>query len=171
MVHPSQSNPNQARDSSQEQVCPSQISKLQSIEKPKTSERHPKMEVANRIVSAAVRAVNNNTVISVCLVGSFVALGVRSVNQQKNIEALEAEKDSLIKSNKAMKKAMWDWKQQLFAEADTHEALVPLSRLKAIYGEAPIARNGISFFPLKQCIDAFKWLGEFEGSISLRKRL
>lgn len=103
------------------------------------------MEVANRIANAVIRAVNNNTVINVCLVGSFVALGVRSVNQQKYIEALEAEKDSLVKSNKAMKKTMWDWKQQLFAESESHEALVPLARLKAIYGEAPIARNGIFF--------------------------
>ncbi|XP_015885674.2 uncharacterized protein LOC107421052 [Ziziphus jujuba] len=99
------------------------------------------MEVANRIANAVIRAVNNNTVINVCLVGSFVALGVRSVNQQKYIEALEAEKDSLVKSNKAMKKTMWDWKQQLFAESESHEALIPLARLKAIYGEAPIARN------------------------------
>ncbi|KAH7524517.1 hypothetical protein FEM48_Zijuj06G0127800 [Ziziphus jujuba var. spinosa] len=91
------------------------------------------MEVANRIANAVIRAVNNNTVINVCLVGSFVALGVRSVNQQKYIEALEAEKDSLVKSNKAMKKTMWDWKQQLFAESESHEALVPLARLKAIY--------------------------------------
>lgn len=59
------------------------------------------------------------------------------MNQQKDIEALEAEKDSLRKSNKAMKKTMWDWKQQLFAEAESDAALVPLARLKAIYGEAP----------------------------------
>lgn len=112
------------------------------------------MEAANRIVNAAIRAVNNNAVINVCLVGSFVALGVRSLNQQKYIEALEAEKDSLVKSNKAMKKAMWDWKQQLFAEAESHEALVPLARLKAIYGEAPVARNGtyFSFFCLEYSV-------------------
>lgn len=96
-----------------------------------------KMEFANRLVGAAMRATNNNTVINVCLVGSFLALSVRSMNQQKDIEALEAEKDSLRKSNKAMKKTMWDWKQQLFAEAESDAALVPLARLKAIYGEAP----------------------------------
>ncbi|KAF2296733.1 hypothetical protein GH714_001509 [Hevea brasiliensis] len=32
---------------------------------------------------------------------------------------------------------MWDWKQQLFAEADSDAALVPLARLKSIYGEVP----------------------------------
>ncbi|KAJ9167085.1 hypothetical protein P3X46_021762 [Hevea brasiliensis] len=95
------------------------------------------MEFANRLVGAAMRASNNNTVINVCLVGSFVVLSVRSVSQQKDIEALEAEKDSLIKSNKALKKTMWDWKQQLFAEADSDAALVPLARLKSIYGEVP----------------------------------
>lgn len=95
------------------------------------------MEFANRVMSAAIKATNNNAVINVGLVGSFVVLAVRSLNQQRDIEALEAQKDSLTHSNKAMKKAMWEWKQQLFAEASsTDTALVPLTRLKAIYGEA-----------------------------------
>lgn len=92
-----------------------------------------------------MKAANNNTVIDVCLVGSFLALCYRSVTQQKDIEALEAEKNSLIRSNKAMKKAMWDWKQQLFAEASSESALVPLSRLKVIYGEAPAPQTGTLF--------------------------
>ena len=100
------------------------------------------MELANKVVSTVTKAANNNTVISVCLVGSFLALSVRSVNQQRDIEAMEAEKESLTKSNKAMKKAMWDWKQQLFAEASTDSALIPLARLKAIYGEAPASQIG-----------------------------
>ncbi|XP_034675099.1 uncharacterized protein LOC117906234 isoform X1 [Vitis riparia] len=91
------------------------------------------MEWGNRVMSIAGRAANNNTVINVLLVGSFAALTVRSVNQQRNIEALEAEKESLVKTNKALKKTVWDWKQQLFAEPQP----VPLARLKAIYGEAP----------------------------------
>jgi hypothetical protein len=95
------------------------------------------MEVANKLVSAGMRAANNSRVISVCLVGSFIALSARSVKQQNEIEALEAEKASLIKSNKATKQTMWDWKQQLYAEAATDSALVPLARLKSIYGEAP----------------------------------
>lgn len=96
-----------------------------------------KMEVANKLVSAGMRAANNSTVVSVCLVGSFIALSARSVKQQNEIEALEAEKASLIKSNKATKQTMWDWKQQLYAEAATDSPLVPLARLKAICGEAP----------------------------------
>ncbi|XP_050213397.1 uncharacterized protein LOC126664588 [Mercurialis annua] len=95
------------------------------------------MEFVSRSVSLAVRAANSDAVIGVCLVGAFAALGLRSANQQKNIEALEAEKDSLLKSNKAIKKTMWDWKQQLFAEAESGAALVPLARLKAIYGDGP----------------------------------
>ncbi|XP_062098063.1 uncharacterized protein LOC133803937 [Humulus lupulus] len=100
------------------------------------------MEAVNRIVNAATRAANNNTVLNVCLVGSFVVLCIRSVNQQKDIEALEAQKDSLINSNKAIKKSIWEWKQKLYAEAESDSPLVPLSRLKAIYGEAPIPQNG-----------------------------
>ncbi|CAK7346984.1 unnamed protein product [Dovyalis caffra] len=100
------------------------------------------MDFANRLVAAVTKAANNNTVINVCLVGSFLALAQRSLNQQKNIEALEAEKDSLVKLNKTMKKTIWDWKQQLFSEAETGSALVPLARLRAIYGEAPPPQTG-----------------------------
>ncbi|XP_013590566.1 uncharacterized protein BNAC06G01780D isoform X3 [Brassica napus] len=49
--------------------------------------------------------------------------------RNKNAE----QKDSLFKSNKEMKVTMWHWKQQLFA--DTSTVVVPLSTLKAIYGE------------------------------------
>ena len=95
------------------------------------------MEFVNRIVETARKASNNNTVINVCLVASFAVLAGRSLDQQKTIEALEAEKESLVKSNKAIRKTIWDWKQQLYAEASSDDALVPLARLKAIYGEAP----------------------------------
>ncbi|CAB4266943.1 unnamed protein product [Prunus armeniaca] len=100
------------------------------------------MEFVDKAVSAATRAAKNNTVINVCLVGSFIALSVRSVKQQNDIKSLEAEKASLIKSNKGAKQTMWDWKQQLYAEASSTDAavLVPLARLKAIYGEAPVAQ-------------------------------
>lgn len=97
------------------------------------------MEFVHKIVDAAMRAMNNNTVIDICLLASFATMGIRSVNQQKVIEVLEAEKESLVKSNKAMRNVMWDWKLQLFAEASTDSALVPLSSLRAIYGEAPAA--------------------------------
>lgn len=95
------------------------------------------MEFANRIVDVARRAANNNTVINVCLVSSFAIMATRSLNQQNTIEALEAEKESLIKSNKSIRNTIWDWKQKLYAEASTDSALVPLARLKAIYGDAP----------------------------------
>lgn len=108
---------------------------------PENPRSETKMEVLNKLAKAA----NNNTVLNVCLVGSFIVLTVRSVNQQKDIEALEAQKDSLIKSNKAMKKSIWEWKQKLFAEAESDSPLVPLARLKAIYGEAPIAQTGTLF--------------------------
>ena len=45
-----------------------------------------------------------------------------------------------------MKKTMWDWKQQLFeeaeAEAEANIILVPLARLKAIYGEVTSPPTG-----------------------------
>ncbi|GMH21615.1 hypothetical protein Nepgr_023457 [Nepenthes gracilis] len=96
------------------------------------------MDLATRAANMATRLINSNTFMNIFLIGSFAALSVRSVNQQKDIEALEAEKVSLIKSNKAMKMVMWDWKQQLFSEASSSpdSAIVPLARLKVIYGEA-----------------------------------
>ncbi|KAK6645831.1 hypothetical protein PHAVU_L001676 [Phaseolus vulgaris] len=95
------------------------------------------MEFVNRIVDIAARAANNNTFINVCLLASFATLGVRSMNQQWTIEALEAEKESLAKSNKSIRRTIWNWKQQLYAEASTDSSVVPLARLKAIYGEGP----------------------------------
>ncbi|XP_052203476.1 uncharacterized protein LOC127808851 [Diospyros lotus] len=115
------------------------------------------MEWASRAAGAVARASSNNTLVNVVLGGVFVALGVRSVKQQMDIEALEAEKDSLSKSNKAMKKAMWEWKQQLFAEASSPDtALVPLSRLKLIYGESPAT--------LQSTVDAGKGDGKSAAS-------
>ncbi|GLT85047.1 hypothetical protein SLE2022_032490 [Rubroshorea leprosula] len=95
------------------------------------------MEIANKLVELATRAASNNVVIDVFLVTSFAALCARLVNQQNNIQIPEAEKESLIKANKAMIKTMSDWKQQLFAKAAPVSSLVPLATLKANYGEAP----------------------------------
>lgn len=97
------------------------------------------MDMATKFLRTLTNASNNKTLINVCLVVSFGALSARSIKQQREIEALEAEKDSLLNSNKALKKSMWDWKQQLFAEASSESALVPLARIKAIYGEVPIS--------------------------------
>ncbi|XP_049344821.1 uncharacterized protein LOC125809204 isoform X2 [Solanum verrucosum] len=93
------------------------------------------MELASKVGDAVSKALNSNKVLNVVLMSAFGLLCLRSVQQQKNMEVLEAEKDSLLNSNKAMKKTMWDWKQQLFAEADLPNPLIPLSKLKAIYGE------------------------------------
>ncbi|CAN6909443.1 unnamed protein product, partial [Brassica oleracea] len=93
--------------------------------------------MANKIAMLVSEAMNSNAVINTCLGVSFVVLGVRSDKQQKYVEALQEQKDSLSKSNKEMKVQMWEWKQQLFAEAASAatSAVVPLSTLKAIYGE------------------------------------
>ncbi|CAN4119610.1 unnamed protein product [Withania somnifera] len=93
------------------------------------------MELANRVGDAVNKALNSNKVLNMVLLGAFGLLCARSVQQQRNMEVLEAEKESLLNSNKAMKKAMWDWKQQLFSEAALPNPLIPLSKLKAIYGE------------------------------------
>ncbi|CAN8321202.1 unnamed protein product [Cochlearia groenlandica] len=96
--------------------------------------------MANKIAMFLSEAMNNNAVINTCLGVSLVVLGLRSDKQQKYVESLLEQKDSLLKSNKAMKIAMWEWKQQLFAEAVSagDSAVVPLSTLKAIYGEATV---------------------------------
>ncbi|VFQ75537.1 unnamed protein product [Cuscuta campestris] len=99
-------------------------------------------------IAAANKAASSNTVVNAFLLSIFGALSARSFKQQRNIEALEAEKNSLVESNKSMRKTMWDWKQQLYAEAESlsSHALVPLSKLKAIYGDQesaspPLARS------------------------------
>ncbi|KAK8507739.1 hypothetical protein V6N13_140486 [Hibiscus sabdariffa] len=66
------------------------------------------MKFVNKLAALATRAANNNVVIDVCLVTSFAVIGIRSLNQQNLIESLEAERDSLMKTNKAMKKTRWD---------------------------------------------------------------
>lgn len=91
-------------------------------------------QLITKAMDIAKRAGNSNIVINSFLFASFVALSVRSMNQQKEIGALEEVKDSLVKSNKAVRKTIWDWKQQLYADAALDGAVVPLSKLKAIYG-------------------------------------
>ncbi|CAG7868243.1 unnamed protein product [Brassica rapa] len=94
--------------------------------------------MANKIAMLVSEAMNKNAVINTCLGVSFVVLGLRSDKQQKYVEALQEQKDSLFKSNKEMKVTMWHRKQQLFAEATSagpSTVVVPLSTLKAIYSE------------------------------------
>ncbi|RZC94520.1 hypothetical protein C5167_026251 [Papaver somniferum] len=103
------------------------------------------MEWARKAVGVVESASSNNKVINVFLVGVFGALCYRSVNQQKLIEALEVEKSALLQTNKSLKKSMWDWKQSLFADAsDDESSPLSLSKLKIIYGEAPISQQGIA---------------------------
>ncbi|XP_047323797.1 uncharacterized protein LOC124927438 [Impatiens glandulifera] len=99
------------------------------------------MELPERVANLVRRAASSNVVLNSALIGVFAVLTARSYIQQKDIAVLEAQKQSLVISNKAMKKTIWDWKQQLFseAEASSDKSLIPLSRLKAIYGEAPAA--------------------------------
>jgi hypothetical protein len=97
-----------------------------------------RIEAMERLRSALNRAATNNTVINVLLAGCFGLLVFRSVRQQKDIEILEAERNSLLKANKAIKTTIWNSKQDLYADATSNSqtALIPLSKLKAIYGDA-----------------------------------
>jgi hypothetical protein len=74
-------------------------------------------------------------VVSALLLGSFVALGWRSEEQQREIEGLEAEKKSLRAANAAMSTAMWGWREELFSLASTPSSPISASRLRHIYGE------------------------------------
>ncbi|KAL8482153.1 hypothetical protein ACS0TY_028349 [Phlomoides rotata] len=98
----------------------------------------------DQAISLLNRAVNSNAVVNTCLAGVFAVLSVRSWAQEQTIKVLEEEKDSLLKSNKGMKNAMWEWKQALYAEAeaDPKKALVPLSTIKSIYGDVVTPNSG-----------------------------
>ncbi|KAL5211284.1 hypothetical protein ABZP36_022131 [Zizania latifolia] len=80
-------------------------------------------------------AENREKVISALLLGSFVALGVRSWEQQLEIEDLEAKKSSIRATNTAMSSAMWAWREELFALAAAPSPPISASRLRDIYGE------------------------------------
>ncbi|KAM0070800.1 hypothetical protein Hdeb2414_s0001g00017441 [Helianthus debilis subsp. tardiflorus] len=97
------------------------------------------MELGKKAVEFANRAASNDTVVNVFLVGAFAGLTVRSFNQQRHIEMLESQRDSLVKSNKSMRQTIWDWKQKLYADAEADKKpVVPLSKLKSIYGEVAL---------------------------------
>ncbi|KAH7657476.1 hypothetical protein IHE45_17G024700 [Dioscorea alata] len=80
---------------------------------------------------------NKDRVVSLFLVGAFAVLGFRSAAQQRQIEILEDEKESLRNGNKAMSTTMWEWRQSLFAlaESDPLSFPIPLARLRSIYSE------------------------------------
>ncbi|KAF5198964.1 hypothetical protein FRX31_011451 [Thalictrum thalictroides] len=108
------------------------------------------MQWASKAMDTVMRASNNNIVINTFLIGTFTALSIRSLNQQRDIETLETEKNSLLKTNKDMMKSMWEWKQQLFAEAGVEGSPVSLSKLKTIYGEATIDPQGLGGAPVSE---------------------
>ncbi|KAG0498124.1 hypothetical protein HPP92_002815 [Vanilla planifolia] len=70
-------------------------------------------------------------IINLFLVASFAALSWRSFRQQKEIDALEAEKAALQSGNKAISTSMWAWRDHLFqvAEDDPSRAPISLDRL------------------------------------------
>lgn len=108
-----------------------------------------------RISNALNRAANNNGLINVLLVGCFGLLSVRSLKQQKDIEALEAHRNTLLNDNKSMKAVIWNSKQQLYADAtsNSQDSVVPLSKLKTIYGESAVSPSlfceySVSFYTM-----------------------
>ncbi|KAL6606653.1 hypothetical protein ACP70R_042306 [Stipagrostis hirtigluma subsp. patula] len=92
------------------------------------------MEAALRGVRGKL-AEHRERVISALLLGSFVALGWRSSEQQREIDGLEAEKSALRAANASMSSAMWAWREELFALAAAPSPPISAARLRHIYGE------------------------------------
>ncbi|KAJ3683632.1 hypothetical protein LUZ60_013859 [Juncus effusus] len=90
---------------------------------------------------------HRENVVHVLLLGSFVALGFRSSEQQKEIDALEAEKAKLRSENAANSAAMWSVRESLFRlseEESGRPVIISASRLRAIYGEEePAAASSV----------------------------
>lgn len=97
----------------------------------------------NRVIGFVNKAASNNTVVNCFLGFTFVALSVRSLNQQKCIETLETQNESLLKSNKAIKKTIWDWKQQLYSQSQNPDSVFPVDNIKTIFGDAPTPPPGM----------------------------
>ena len=104
------------------------------------------MEVGSRVINFLGKKDN---VVHLFLAGAFVALGFRSASQQNEIDKLETDRDSLRSRNKAMQNTMWEWRQNLFnlAASDPSDFPIPLSRLRAIYGDEDQADPAASFNP------------------------
>ncbi|KAL9252331.1 hypothetical protein AKJ16_DCAP02678 [Drosera capensis] len=95
--------------------------------------------LASRASTLATRILNSNTFINICLLASFATLSARSSAQQKQIQALETQKEALIRSNKEMKRTVWGWKQQLYADAE----VAGMDRIKAVFGDSvAVAASG-----------------------------
>ncbi|KAL6839644.1 hypothetical protein ACP4OV_030583 [Aristida adscensionis] len=96
------------------------------------------MEAALRGVRG-VLSEHREKVVSALLLGSFVALGWRSSEQQREIDGLEADKSALRAANSAMSATMWAWREELFALAAAPSPPISASRLRRIYGEEDVA--------------------------------
>ncbi|XP_064944459.1 uncharacterized protein LOC135596286 isoform X1 [Musa acuminata AAA Group] len=97
------------------------------------------MEALRWLLSVAKKKEN---VVTGLLLGTFVTLAVRSSVQEREIDALEAEKSSLRADISSLYSSMWSCRQDLFALAaaadqtsSPKQPFIPLSRLRAIYGE------------------------------------
>jgi hypothetical protein len=119
------------------------------------------MEAALRGIRAKLTE-HREKVISGLLLGSAVALGWKSSEQQREIQSLLAEKSSLRATNASMSAAMWAWREELFALAAAPSSPISASRLRHIYGEeepAPLAPapappgNVIQYVEVPQCYD------------------
>ncbi|XP_071718903.1 uncharacterized protein [Rutidosis leptorrhynchoides] len=102
------------------------------------------MELATKAIELANKAASNNTVINAFLLSAFAGLTFRSFNQQRQIETLESQRDSLVKSNKSLRQTIWNWRQKLYADAESDKKpVVSLSKLKSIYGEVPTVSEAV----------------------------
>ncbi|KAF3341543.1 hypothetical protein FCM35_KLT00181 [Carex littledalei] len=90
---------------------------------------------ALRSLSTKLATIHREKVVHALLLGSMVAIGFRSDEQQKEIESLEAEKAALRASNTAASTAMWSWREELFRLAESDSRIISASRIRAIYGE------------------------------------
>ncbi|KAH6757459.1 hypothetical protein C2S51_038817 [Perilla frutescens var. frutescens] len=106
-----------------------------------------------RVSSALNRAASNPTVVNTFLGVAFCALTARSWLQDQTISVLEAEKEALLKTNKQIKSIIWESKQALYAEASANpqKAIVPLSTLQAIYGDAVTPAPNSGNFTIRMC--------------------
>lgn len=131
------------------------------------------MEAALRGIRAKLTE-HREKVVSALLLGSFVVLGWRSSEQQREIEGLLAEKRSLRATNASMSAAMWAWREELFSLAAAPSSPISLSRLRHIYGEEEPAQPAPKLpgaYPSARCSDAihcifFSCRAYYSGKIS-----
>lgn len=110
------------------------------------TEPNKKMSFAEN-ATRGVRSLGNilkrheNYVIHLVLVGAFVSLSMRSLDRQHQIENLEAERVSLEKENKGLKKRIWNLKQGMLEEASKQDDRNLILRLKALFGDSIVQEN------------------------------